>query len=418
MVLFLLVGVVRVNPMTSQRPNQWLPPQGAASGWNQPSAGRGANPQWAAPQQQSWSPYGNAPQSQLPQAQPQQWPSYPAPKTPKPAKKRSFLGMLVIGAFFFLMIPVFIGVVAGILEAGLDTGYPNTSVPGPVQPSPDPAPNPSPPATNTGGYYHEDYQVPTVSSNPPELPSPETYGEAAQWLENNLFYFQDLSVPVRCEMSAINLNTASKGELERHFNELTECLVRVYGPPMERAGFIMVRPRVNVYSNPVQSPCGQMPNANAAYCMADQQIYYSTKLPQILPSGLVNTEFVVESVMAHEFAHSIQGRTGILISEMAWQSRLNESDALELSRRTEVQADCWAGMFNQSVAQSIAFSAADNENVRTMFYNIGDDVLMRDPNYVGNHGHGNSRVNWYDLGFTNRSMGACNSFTASPESVR
>lgn len=398
--------------MTSQRPNQWLPPEGPASGWNQPSAGRGVNPQWAPPQQQRWSPYGNATQAPVQQ----QWSTYPAPRASRRVKKRSLLGTFVIALFFFMTIPIAIGFVLGVLEAGLETGTPTYPVPSPSLPTPNTDPSPNSPGS--GGYYHDDYQIPSITANPPELPSPETYGDATVLLEDNAFYLQDLSVPVRCDLPAINLTTASKSELERHFNELTECLVRVYGPPIERAGFVMVRPRVNVYSNPVQSPCGQMPDANAAYCMADQQIYYSTQLPRILPSSLSNADFVVESVMAHEFAHSLQGRTGILISEMAWQSRLTESDALELSRRTEVQADCWAGMFNQSVTQSIAFTNDDNENVRTLFYNIGDDVLTGDANYVGNHGRGNSRVNWYDLGYTSRSIGVCNSFIAPADTVR
>ncbi len=269
-----------------------------------------------------------------------------------------------------------------------------------------------------GEYQNENYQVPPIDTNPPELPMPETYGEATQWMVDNLIYQSEIAVPVFCEAQPINLSSASLGALQDHMNELTACLMRVFGPAVEDAGHIPVRPSVTIYSQPVQTRCGTMPAMNAAYCAADQQVYYAADLPRIVPSQLQATPYVVESVIAHEFAHALQGRTGILISEAAWEQQSSESDANAFSRRLEVQADCWSGQFINSVGQSVGLGENDVENLSLLFFSIGDDQLTGDPNIEGNHGRGDSRRGWFLEGTQTTSMGACNTFTAPDAEVR
>lgn len=275
-----------------------------------------------------------------------------------------------------------------------------------------------PVVTDPGQYQNEEYQVPPIDTNPPELPMPTTYGEASQWLVDNPIYNANVSMPVRCEAQPIDLMNASKTELEDHFNELTGCLMRVFGPSLESVGFIPVRPSVTVYSSEINTRCGTMPRMNAAYCSADQQVYYASDLPQIIPAQLRNTNYVVESVIAHEFAHAIQGRAGILISSAAWEQNSNEATANEFSRRLEVQADCWSGQFMSSVGQSVGVDANGIDELARLFHSIGDDVLTGDPGIEGNHGRGASRMAWFLAGSQSSSMGTCNAFNAAASEVR
>lgn len=278
--------------------------------------------------------------------------------------------------------------------------------------------NDPPPQAPPGEYQNEDYQVPPINQNPPELPMPQTYSEATEWMVNNPVYNSSVAVPVRCEALPIDLLNSSDAQLKAHFDDLTACMMRVFDPPLSDAGYIAVRPSVTVYTSPVETRCGTMPRANAAYCAADQQVYYSTELPAIVPAELRGTNFVVESVIAHEFAHAIQARTGILISEAAWEQNSNESDANALSRRLEVQADCWSGQFMHSVGQSVGIDEAALDDLSLLFYSIGDDVLTGDPNIDGNHGRGDSRRAWFLEGTNTTSMGACNTFAVPAETVR
>lgn len=270
-------------------------------------------------------------------------------------------------------------------------------------------------------YQNENYQVPQADPAPPDFPVPETLEEATTWMAENPIYDQNLARPVRCEITAIDLRSASKAQLEQHMNDYTACLMRVFGPSLEAAGYIAVRPTVTVYSSAnVETACGKLPDYNAAYCMADQQIYYSTNLPDVIPGSLVNQPFLVESILGHEFAHSVQARTGILISERAWEYeyRDDEPTANDYSRRTELQADCWAGQFNGSVAQSLDISDNDQKTISELFFSLGDDELTRNPNVDGNHGLGRNRQLWYLDGSALTEMSTCNTYIATSDKVR
>ncbi|WP_277034787.1 neutral zinc metallopeptidase [Propionimicrobium lymphophilum] len=267
-------------------------------------------------------------------------------------------------------------------------------------------------------YNNESYQIPQADSRPPALPSPATYEQAKSFLVDNPIYDQQVFSPVRCDINPIDLSRASARQIEQHLNDYTSCLMRVFGPAIEGAGFTAVRPPVTVYDGTIYTACGEMPEYNAAYCAADQQVYFAKRLADIFPREYLDVPFVAESVLAHEFGHAIQGRTGILISERAYEQQLSELDALEFSRRTEVQADCWAGQFNSSVNDSIGIGASDQRRLASFFSTLGDDALTGDPNAVGNHGRGESRQRWYTTGTQETSMGACNTFVAPSNTVK
>ena len=81
------------------------------------------------------------------------------------------------------------------------------------------------------------------------------------------------------------------------------------------------RPPVTVYTEPITTGCGSLDDVNAVYCAADQHIYYAKPLYKIFPADQQKAPFVVEAVLAHEFGHTIQARSGILIASMAWEQR-------------------------------------------------------------------------------------------------
>ncbi len=271
---------------------------------------------------------------------------------------------------------------------------------------------------SSSGYQNEDYQVPPAALNPLPLPQPQTYSEARDWLTENAIYAGAVDSPVRCELQELDLRTASNTRLTTHMNQMTECLMRVWGPPLEAAGFTPVRPSVTVYDGPVTTACGQLPNRNAVYCAADQQVYYAQDLPTVVPQELLGTQFITESIIAHEFGHAIQARTGILISSAAWEQQSSEKDALSLSRRLEMQADCFAGEFLSAVSESTSMQQSDLNSVGRLFYSFGDDVLRNEPGFVGNHGQGTNRQSWMSKGLSSPQIVTCNTFTADEQAVR
>ncbi|HZA03814.1 MAG TPA: neutral zinc metallopeptidase [Propionibacteriaceae bacterium] len=276
--------------------------------------------------------------------------------------------------------------------------------------------------SNTGrpaemAYANDDYRVPPPSTNPPALPQPETYQQAEQWITANPFYDQTAPVPVRCDSEPINVTTASDDRLETHFNGLMECLVRVWQPPVTAADFQIVRPTVTVYGDKITTKCGSV-GVNAFYCSADQQLYYSNRLPESIPSVATN-RWTADLIMAHEYGHLLQGRTGISISTYALAQRSGDkATEYAYTRRLETQADCLSGMFLRAVSVSLGVQQDDLEGINATFVAIGDDTLSGDPNIVGNHGLARSRLFWGDRGLGTSNVGDCNTYLAPAEQVR
>ena len=353
------------NPY-GQQPQGWgQPPQG----WGQPQQG------WGRP-----SPYGR----------PGLQPNGPPPRRPAP-RRRSALGTLLKT-----------GVLLGLLMLGALTVSNLAGGGG---------------GSNDTAYQNDDYQVPPPDTSPPAIPQPETYAEAEQLLVANPFYEQTAPAPVRCEAEPIDVSSASDGELEDHFNGLMECLVRVWQPPVEGAGWQIVRPTVTVYGQEVTTRCGKS-GVNAFYCGADQQVYYSNRLDDAVPV-VATDKWGADVVMAHEFGHALQARTAILISSQALgQQAGDESTELTFSRRLEVQADCLSGMFLRSVSGSLQIKPADVRGILDVYRAVGDDTVSGDESILGNHGLARSREYWGQTGLNNGDVGRCNTYTAKAVLVR
>ena len=186
---------------------------------------------------------------------------------------------------------------------------------------------------------------------------------------------------------------------------------------MKAAGFEMPRPPVTVYNSPVTTACGVMKDVNAAYC-ADQQVYYAMSLAE-RPAGQGEVDQVRRRVViAHEFGHAVQGRTGILISDKALEQRATDSEATIMSRRTEQQADCFSALYVASVAQSQNLGQKDLQALVDMTYYLGDDVLSGDPNVQGDHGQGRNRQAWFARGVQTNQIGVCNTWVVPATQVR
>lgn len=264
------------------------------------------------------------------------------------------------------------------------------------------------------------YTAPPPDMNPSELPEPETYTEATRWLQQNAVYKESVAVPNPCGfLKPINASTASVVQLQAHIEDLTACLTKVWTDPVTSAGFELPRPPATVYTAPINTACGKLEKVNASYCGGDQRIYYSVQIPRIFPPNLRNSPFLMDLVLAHEFGHTIQARTGISISEIAWEQKVSTREANVYSRRLEQQADCLAGMFAQAVAQSQGMSEGDLATLQEISYNLGDDVLSGDATIDSGHGLGKNRRAWYTTGLGgNATVAQCNTFIASPSSVR
>ena len=372
----------------SQQP--WGNAPARRTGWPQASP---SGP-WGAPSGQRWS--------QPPAA----WPPAPPPggfPNRRPPRRRGFFGTLVRLALFVAALMVVLSVLRGFVSAAGEQSGQQPDTPG--QPA-------------VGGYVNEGYQPPPPDMNPPELPAPSTVGEARNLLRANPVYDQSVPVPTNCQMARIDPRTASRSQLQTHLNDLMGCLMTVWEPPVTSAGFQLPRPPVYVYDQPIRTACGVMKEVNAAYCAGDQRVYYAQPLLRAFPTSVQQTPYAAETIIAHEFGHAVQARTGILISDKALEQRASASEARQMSRRAETQADCLSAQYVRSVAQSQNLGEANLEQLRQLAYNIGDDVLSGNPGIDEGHGLGRSRQGWFTTGLGSSQVGVCNTWVAPASSVR
>ncbi len=266
-------------------------------------------------------------------------------------------------------------------------------------------------------YQNDNFTVPPPDTSPPPLPRPATEAQARAFLTTNPFYDQTAPAPVRCDAQPVNVASSSNAQLKSHFESLMECLVRVWQPPVTKAGFQIVRPTVTIYGAKITTKCGTS-EVNAFYCSADQQVYFSNQLADNVPI-VADDKWAADVVMAHEFGHALQARTGILISSAALGQQADEKTTeLEFSRRTETQADCFSGMFIRATSLSLGIHQSDVDGIQAVYTAVGDDTLSGKPNIVGSHGHAATRLFWGETGLGTSDVGSCNTFSAPASQVR
>lgn len=190
------------------------------------------------------------------------------------------------------------------------------------------------------------------------------------------------------------------------------CVERAWQPLFERARMEYDTPKVMVPAGTVAtSPCGTVSTEEAAafYCSSNETIYMPIAgLPESWTEGRPLNYL---SVFAHEFGHHVQGLTGTL-DEGHRRERRTGGDTpagLELNRRTELQVQCFAGMFVESIVDTGGpFTRPDIDSVRRFEYGSGNDSPT--------HGTAANVEGWWVRGIRNQ-IADCNTWSASSSEV-
>jgi predicted metalloprotease len=121
---------------------------------------------------------------------------------------------------------------------------------------------------------------------------------------------------------------------------------RQEGQPYEHAKLVL-------YRGGVSTGCGSASSAvGPFYCPADRRVYldlgfYRDMSQQLGASG----DFAWATVLAHEIGHHVQQQLGTSDEVRGLQAQ-DEDQANELSVRLELQADCYAGVWGNTVYEA------------------------------------------------------------------
>jgi uncharacterized protein len=185
-------------------------------------------------------------------------------------------------------------------------------------------------------------------------------------------------------------------------------------------------PRLVMFSRMTRSACGVAQSAMGPfYCPNDQEIYLDTAFFKELEvrfrgcSGKA-CEFASAYVIAHEVGHHVQNMLGILPKvQRAQQQVSSRAEANRLQVMVELQADCLAGVWaNRQEQQRSFLDPGDIDAALQTASAIGDDMLQRRSQGTVvpdsfTHGSSEQRKRWFQTGFKEGTVAACNTFASA-----
>lgn len=188
----------------------------------------------------------------------------------------------------------------------------------------------------------------------------------------------------------------------------------------QEQGSKYVDPTLVLFSGATDTACGTGQTASGPfYCPADRKVYIDLSFYRLMQERFhVTGEFAEAYVIAHEVGHHVQNLMGISDKVENARQHASKSQANALSVRTELQADCFAGVwaFHANQARSI-LESGDVETALNAATAIGDDTLQRqEQGHVVpdsfTHGTSEQRVRWFKKGIESGQVAQCDTFTA------
>jgi len=174
-----------------------------------------------------------------------------------------------------------------------------------------------------------------------------------------------------------------------------------------------------LFRDATDSGCGAAQSATGPfYCPEDEKVYIDLGFFEELSRRFgAPGQFAQAYVISHEIGHHIQKLLGIEARIRQLQQQ-NPGEANPISVRTELQADCFAGIWAHSTEERKILDPGDVESAMGAAAAVGDDHIQKmgrgrvSPESF-THGSSAQRTQWFQTGFKSGDVAACNTFGSS-----
>ncbi len=187
----------------------------------------------------------------------------------------------------------------------------------------------------------------------------------------------------------------------------------------DTSGLSYVEPTLVLFRDATTSGCGNPTSAvGPHYCPLDETIYIDETFFDELVSrlGATGGDVAEAYVIAHEVGHHVQKRLGVMEQvQQAQQSAGSQEEANDLSVLLELQADCFAGIWANSLRDAGVFLPNEINEAIDAAAAVGDDRIQeRVEGQISperwTHGSSAQRVDWFTRGFESGDPTTCDTF--------
>jgi uncharacterized protein len=186
----------------------------------------------------------------------------------------------------------------------------------------------------------------------------------------------------------------------------------MWSQTFNKMGKTYTPPKLVLFRTATQSACGGASSeVGPHYCPLDRTIYLDETFFEELTRryGAQGGDVAEAYVISHEVAHHAQNELGI----MEQVQRAGQDN--DLSVKLELQADCFAGLWVNSIKDLGVFEQGEVHEAIDAAAAVGDDRIQGKVNSQINpetwtHGSSEQRVSWFNRGYETGSLSSCNTF--------
>ncbi len=181
-----------------------------------------------------------------------------------------------------------------------------------------------------------------------------------------------------------------------------------------QSGRSYTEPTLVLFREATTSGCGGATSQiGPHYCPIDQTIYLDETFFTVLQQRFAaqGGDVAEAYVIAHEVGHHVQQQLGIT-RDTQQQQQANPSQANQISVKVELQADCLAGIWANSISHLKVFGPNEINEAIDAAAAVGDDRIQAkaqgriDPE-TWTHGSSAQRVEWFTKGYESGNPSRC-----------
>lgn len=177
-------------------------------------------------------------------------------------------------------------------------------------------------------------------------------------------------------------------------------------------------PTLVYFEQAVSTACGTASSeVGPFYCPGDETVYIDLGFMNQLQEQLGATgRYAQAYIVAHEVGHHLQRLTGTQ-QQVAQATRANPGQANALSVATELQADCFAGVWGRDANDqgNVQITKAEFAEATRAAAAVGDDRIQQATQGRVNpeswtHGSAKQRQQWFGTGYESGDPNRCDTF--------